>query len=776
MIDPGRLKLNKRCTVILIFFILCAVGLAARLFYLQVICFDQYQSSTVKQYTRETTIEAKRGTIYDRNRKVLAISTTVERVFISPNTIPNKTVAAYIEEKVSKIRGSEEQKDERTRLFSLFTDTTLTVAQDIAKDLSAILDVDESIILEKAAKTNRADETVKKQVELEVTAQIKKIVAEKGYGNFVHFSEESKRYYPYGSLASHVIGFCGTDGYGLYGIEAYYNTLLTGENGKIISARDGKGNEMASKYQTYIDATDGTSIMTTIDWTCQSILEKYLQEALEENQAGNRVCGLIMDVKTGEILAMSTKPDFDLNDPYTLDAISQSLLDAFEGSQEEKNAYYKTLLYELWKNKNITELYEPGSTFKIITSAMVLEENLVSSTETFYCRGSIRIPGLAQPIHCHKLAGHGTETFAQAISNSCNPVFVTMSQRLGKDLFYKYYKAFGYTETTGVDILGETGNLFFDMNTYSSVDAAVASFGQNFKVTPLSHLRAICAVANGGYLVTPHILKATLDKNGNILENYNTESARQVVSTENCEILWEYLYQSVEGGGNKNAAVKGYKIAAKTGTSVKTEKTTNEKKYYIASCVAFAPADNPEIAIVVIVDEPVGEYYGSLTSAPYAAKIFAEVLPYLGVESSYTEEERQSIGVSVSDYAGKSLTWSSSDLEKKGMNYEVVGNGDTVVEQSPAYGTSLTAGSKVVLYTEEGLKADTATVPKVIGMTAAAANKALTNAGLNIAISDGTMKSVEGAIAIKQSVAAGEKVTPGTVVTVEFRHYDNISD
>ncbi|MBR3836510.1 MAG: PASTA domain-containing protein [Clostridia bacterium] len=776
-LQAGRLSLNKRGSFVMFFFILCGILLAVRLFFLQIVDFDQYQSNTVNQYTKETVIQAKRGTIYDRNMKVLAISTTVERVFISPNTIPDQTVAEYVETLVEKIDDPEDKKEERTHLLSQFENTSLTVAQDITNELSTRLGVDPAMIKEKIAKDHRADETIKKQVELEDTAEIKKMVAAKHYGGMIHFSEESKRYYPYSSLASHIIGFTGTDGYGLSGVEAYYNNLLSGENGKIVSAKDGVGNEMSTKYDSYIDAVDGSDVMLTVDWTCQSILEKYVTEALEDSQARNRVAGIIMDVNTGEILGMATKPDFNLNDPYTLDAVSQALLDAYVETEElPKSKYRSNLLNELWKNKAVTELYEPGSTFKIITSAMVLEENLVSATENFRCTGYIRIPGLAQPIHCHKLAGHGNLTFEGALGFSCNPFFVVMSQRLGKDLFYKYYRAFGYNETTEVDIYGETSNLFFNMDTYSSVDAAVAAFGQNFKITPISHLRAICAVANGGYLVTPHVLKASLDEEGNVVENYATETKRQVVSTENCEVIWEYLYRSVEDqGGNRNAAVPGYKIAAKTGTSTKTEKSKDEK-FYVASCVAFAPADDPEVAVIVLVDEPVGNYYGSTVAAPYVAKILSEVLPYLGVEPEYTEEDKASLGVAISEYVGRSLTYASSNLQGLGLNFEVVGGGSNVVAQSPAAGSKVSGGGKVVLYTEEGLNTPSVTVPNVVGLSASAANRALINAGLNIEIASGTLSSVEGATAMKQSIAAGEVVLPGTVVTVDFRHYNGVTD
>jgi len=776
-LHPGRLKLNQRCTIVLLVFILCGTLLASRLFYLQIISFDKYHSDTISQYTKETVILAKRGTIYDRNMKVLASSTTVERVFISPNTIPDLSVSAYVESVVESIKDSDKKREERARLLSCFSDTSISVAQDIAKELSSYLGVDESAILEKAAKKHRADETVKKQVDLEITAEIKKMVADKKYGSMIHFSEESKRFYPYYNLASHILGFTGTDGYGLSGVEAYYNELLSGENGRIISAKDAKGNALSSKYESYIDAVDGSNLMLTVDWTCQGILEKYLQEALEDSDAQNRVAGIIMNVKNGEILGMATKPDFDLNDPFTLDAVSEALLDAFSGTEEEKNAYRVQLLNELWKNKAVTELYEPGSTFKIITSAMVLEENLVSTTENFRCVGYIKIPGLKEPIHCHKRSGHGVLQFEGALGFSCNPFYVTMSQRLGKDLFYKYYRAFGYTETTGVDIYGEASNLFFQLSTYSSVDAAVASFGQNFKVTPISHLRAICAVANGGYLVTPHVLKAVVDENGAILENYETEVSRQVISTENCEIIWDYLRRSVsETGGNRNAGVQGYKIAAKTGTSVKTEKSQGDKKYYVSSCVAFAPADDPEIAVILLVDEPVGSYYASVVSSPYVSKILSEILPYLGIKPEYTDEELAEMGTLIPDYVGKSLAYASSHLQEKKIKTKIVGNGTHVVAQSPAAGSTITSEGQVILYTEEGLTKATVTVPKVVGMSALAANRALINAGLNIEISKGTISSVLDATAIKQSIAPGEKVLPGTVIVVDFLQNGDVTD
>ncbi|MBQ3074492.1 MAG: PASTA domain-containing protein, partial [Clostridia bacterium] len=542
---------------------------------------------------------------------------------------------------------------------------------------------------------------------------------------------------------------------GTTGIEKYYDEYLRGQNGDLLYETDLVGKEIEGSVATYIPAEDGYNVQLTIDYGIQELVESALKKTAETYSPTSAEC-IVLDVNTFEILAMANYPSYDLNDVPRNDA---------------------ELLNSLTRNRLVCDIYEPGSTFKIITSAMVMEENLVSATESFKCTGAIKIPGLDKPIHCHKRQGHGNLTFEGALGYSCNPFFVTMSQRLGKDRFYKYYKAFGYNETTEVDIYGEARNLFFNLDTYSGVDAACAAFGQNFKVTPISHLRAICAVANGGYLVTPHVLKASLDEDGNIVENYGTEVKRQVISTENCKVIWDYLYRSVsEEGGNRNAAVPGYKVAAKTGTSTKTEKSQGGAKYYVASCVAFAPADQPEVAVIVIVDEPVGSYYGSTVAAPYVAKILSEVLPYLGVEPEYTEEDKASLGTAIADYKGKTLTTATNNLQTLGLQVKTVGNGSHVVAQSPVAGTMLSQNSTVVLFTEEGLNTPTCTVPNVVGLSAAAANKAIINAGLNINIATGTLESVSGATAMKQSIAAGEAVLPGTVITVDFRHYSGATD
>lgn len=773
--NAGRLLIVRRSAWVFAIIVLCSALLIGKLVEIQIVNYDQYRSDSISQLTYEVEIGAKRGTIYDCNMKTLAVSSTVERIFISPNTIPNMSVEEYIQNRVDHAAENQKKNMEKA-LREAFDDYTISIKEDIANELSSLLGVEKSMVLEKANKTNRADETIKKKVELDEATPVREMVADKLYGRYIHFVEEAKRYYPYGDLASHVIGFVNADDNGVMGVEAYYDDILKGVPGKIVSAKDGVGGEMSSKYESYVSAQDGTDIMVTLDWTVQRIVEKHLQTALEETRAQNRVVGIVINVKDGSILASSVKPDYDLNSPYSLDEASLELLNKFSGTQEEKNKYETELLYSLWKNKAITELYEPGSTFKQITAAMVLEEELVRVDETFTCYGSLRIPNYQSPIHCHRRAGHGVLTFAGALQQSCNPVFIKMSERLGNDLFYKYYQAFGYTSKTGIDLQGETSNYFFDLNTFSNVDLAVASFGQNFKVTPISHLSAICSIANGGYLVTPHVLSAKLDENHNVLEQYNAAPKRQIISTETAKTLWTILEGAVESGGAKNAAVQGYRIAAKTGTSTKTEISTDDKKYYIASCVAFAPADDPEVAVMTIVDEPVGDYYGGVVAAPIASRILSEVLPYLGIDPQYSDEELESIGKTVGNYVGRSTGTAQNLIKELGLEYKVVGKGSKVISQTPQAGTQLSGNGVVVLYTDAQSAEETVIVPDVIGMTAANVNKKIINSGLNLEIVDGNLSMMEGAIAISQSIAPGEKVAPGTVISVRFRHVDGMTD
>ncbi|MBR6530420.1 MAG: PASTA domain-containing protein [Clostridia bacterium] len=769
--NVGKLLLYRKCKVVFVVFLLIASMLLSRLVQIQLVDFEKYQSGVIDQYTTETTLSAKRGNIYDRNMMTLAVSATVERVFVSPDTVPDMTVAEYIENKVDAISDSKKKAEKRQKLTAAFSDKTITVAEDIANELSTILGVEKADILNKLAKKNRKDETIQNRVELEVTDRIREMMAAKEYSRYIHFAEQTKRYYPYGSLASHIIGFTNSSEEGIYGVEAYYEERLKGVPGKVLTAQNALGDDMAFKHETYVEAKDGDNLLLTLDRSVQHVLEKYLQNAFEESHPNNRVCGIVMDVNTGEIYAASTKPDYDLNSPYTLDATSQAIYDAFTGTEEEKTKKKQELLYQLWKDKNVSEIYEPGSTFKIITAAMCLEEGVAKTADSFYCSGSVVVPYTQEKINCHKLEGHGKETFEEALWNSCNPAFVTVSSRLGRDLFVKYYEAFGYTSRTGIDVTGETNNYFFP--SFSIMDLAVSSFGQNFKVTPISHLAAVAACVNGGYLVTPHVLKGVVDDDGNLLETYDTSAKRQVISEETSNALRTYLRGCVEHGGAKNTYVQGYSVGAKTGTSVKTEiKAQTGETFYIASTVAFAPVENPQVAVLIIVDGLTvnQSFYGGTVAAPIASDVLMEILPQLGVEAQYSDDDVDAIGRSVPNLRGYNVDDAGVKLKDAGFTYRIVGTGYNVRSQVPAAGTYLTKGGQVVLYTDTTEPEATVTVPNVLGLSASRAAETLINNGLNIEIVDSTMTQAAGASAVTQSPGEGAVVPRGTIVSVTFRH------
>ncbi len=729
-------------------FALIAVVLCGRLWYLQIVEADKYKQGAFEQYTTEIPISAKRGTIYDRNMTALAVSATVETVFISPYEIANQ---------------NDNKKPEK------MVDIPAKKAE-IADFLSVTLEVDRQMILDRMEKTNSKYQVIKKKVERDVCDKIREFINDNDIVG-IHLEEDVKRFYPYGNLASHVIGFTNSANTGIYGVESFYESYLKGNSGKIVTAQNAKGHDMPFKYESYIEAENGTNVVLTIDWQIQSILEKNLEIALRDNKAKNRVFGIVMDVNTGEILAMSTKPDYDLNSPYTLDALSEAKLNAFSGTEEEQNTYRKELLEGLWKNKAITETYEPGSTFKLITSAMALEENVVSTNDTFFCSGQKKIAGWSQPIKCHKAGGHGSENFEEGLQNSCNPVFMEVAERIGKEKFYDYFEAYGFTEKTGIDLAGEVSSIYHtDLSLFNQVELAVYSFGQTFRITPIQQIAGVSAVANGGKLLKPHVVKALVDDEGNIVKSYDTTLVRRVNSEETSELIMTYLMNGINMGSTKNAYVKGYKIAAKTGTS---QKRDQEGNYYIGSCAAFAPADDPQIAILVGIDEPTnGDYYGGVIAAPVVSSVLTEVLPYLNIEPTLTEEEAATLDVAVADYRGLAVDSAKTLASNSGFRTKVMGSGNVVTEQLPRYGGKIPAEGVVILYTDNITPSESVTVPDVTNYLPAQANRTLINAGLNIRMEGAYREDVEGAIAVKQTPAAGTVVKPGTVVEVEFRHMD----
>lgn len=737
--------IKSRSTVIVIVLILLWSVIVGRLFYYQVINHKKYQQSVADQVQRTSTVSAERGEILDKNNVVLATNISVWRVFISPVDIKDSSQASFI-----------------------------------ARHLSELLDVDYDTILSRAMRENRADETVKRNVEKDEADKVLAFIEENDLKKQVHLEATTKRYYPYDSLAANVIGFMGTDG-GSYGVELQYDTYLKGTPGRYITAKNGLGMDMPFKYESYVEAENGYDVITTIDMRIQQLLEKQLKLSYEESGSGGGVTGIVMDVNTGGILAMGQYPTYNLNSPGTL---TEELVKKLEGlelvpdSEDYKNKQNE-LLYSSWNNKAVSWLYEPGSTFKVITASMALEENLVTPTETFTCVGYVRVPGYSAPVHCHKRTGHGTMTFAVGLQQSCNPTLVNIGQRIGSDTFYDYFTAYGYTDKTGIDLRGEASGLYVNRNGLNIVELSVYSFGQTFKTSPIQQISAISAVANGGYVVTPHVLDKVVDSKGNVVRSYETNVKRQVISEDTAKYLSTILEEGVSGnGGAKNAYVLGYKVAAKTGTSQKRDiLDENGQSYlYVGSCVAYAPADDPQIAVLIVCDEPDGTIYGSMVAAPYISNLLEEVLPYMGIESSYNEDEQKRAHVQVWDFTGYTVESAIMNARNLGLTYEFVGEGPEVVSQVPPGGSSvLMSTGKVIFYLGSAKPEDSQqiTVPGVIGQTASVVNRTLTNAGFNIKI-DGALNFDEGvgAKAVAQSPAPGELVPKGTVVTVEFRHTD----
>ena len=701
--------------------------------------------------TTQSAVNAERGTIYDKNGNILATNITTYRIFISPSSILNNQKEA-----------NEDGLD-------------INYAEHISSGLSRILSLDYDTVYKQTTYTKYLDRTIAKNVMDEKADEVRAFINDNGYHNMIYLQATSTRYYPNSSLASSVIGFTNSEGTGLYGLESFYDKVLAGEDGYYVTARDSFGNEMPYEYESYIPAQNGGNLTTTIDTYIQSALEEQLLATVAECGAQNRACGIVVNVKTGAILAMATVPGYDLNDPWTLnDYYSQFLLeDGYAEGSEEYSAAHRDYLLDMWRNKAVSDSYIPGSTFKVISSAAALTENKVKlEGDSVFCGGSLRLFG--HTIHCHETDGHGILSFAQGLVQSCNVWFMTIGERLGITAFYDYFRSFGYLEKTGIDLPGEASSIIKTQNSMTGLDLAIYAFGQNFNITPIQHAMAIAAVANGGYLIEPYLVEKITDENGNVTYQHESEIKRQVISRDVCEKLGVILEEGVSGdGGAKNVYVAGYKIAAKTGTSEKkgTEIRVENVKPYICSCVAFAPADDPEIAVLIMVDEPSqGVLYGSVIAAPYMGALLETVLPYIGIEKDISQDN----SVKVPYLTGMNID--DAILAAEGYEYEVIvkGDGDTVTNQVPRPNATIDRTNKVItLYTGNAPEEQSVTVPNLIGKGAFAANQIIVNANLNICI-EGTDNylSGSGAVVVEQSIAPGTKVSPGTVITVTFRYLD----
>ncbi len=732
-----RISLN-RIKLILLVFALCATYLLFAVFKLDYLNYDYYKNKTYDQITTTSPLKAKRGAIYDSEMNILAATKTEWRIFVSTRDI----------KKESK-------------------ETGIDYAAIISKKLSEILSLDEGKLYDKIKKSNVLDVTIKKGANEEEYKNIMKLITEHKLENLIFTEAQTTRYYPEGSMAAHVLGFTGSDNQGLYGLEYQYNSTLAGKDGYYVYAKDANGNTLYTEYSSYFPAEDGNSIVTTINSYVQCELEAVLEKIRVEQQVGNRVCGIVMDTKTGAVLAMATSSPFDPNSPFELDSASLEKL-ASSGFSEESDAYkeYKTsLMQTMWANKCVSETYEPGSTFKIVTVAAALQSGAATMSDTFSCRGYHDVGG--RRIKCHKVNGHGVGfTLAYGLQMSCNPTMMTIADRVGAEKFYEFVEAFGYFEKTGIDLPSEAGTIFHQKQNIGSTELATASFGQRFKVSIISQLTAIAAVANDGVLVTPYVVEKIIDSNGNIVSEHQPEERRRVISSEVAKEISKVLTEGVDGdGGAKNAAVDGYAVAAKTGTSQKFDILDENGNSYlrIGSTVAYAPSDSGGIAAIIVVDEPMGTVkYGSVVAAPYISELFTKILPELEYESS-----KEEVNISVADCIGMNKDDAASELTKLGLAYEIVGNGEKIISQTPSGGDIITGSlSKVILYTESA-GSEFVNVPALSGLDAYTASINAIGAGLNIKF-EGIKEAApsQSYIVIKQSIPLGARVARGSVITL----------
>lgn len=784
MADKPTIQMKIRTNYFILGFILIFVVLIiGRLFKLSVLDNKFYQEKANADHFGSISISANRGAIYDTNGVILAQSATVYKVFMDPDLFRSE-----IAKKDEEVKAQQKQVAKGELPAGTVIKTAEEVQNDVIEYLAEQLEIEVSKI-EEAMNKDSQYQVLKTQVEKPAADNIIAFMDENDI-NSIQIEEDTKRYYPQDELAAAVIGFTNADGDGQYGLEYQYDEYLSGIDGKVISAKDANGNEMPYRYSKTYEAQDGNSLYLTIDRTLQYSLEKNLEEIVSQFEIEDRACGIIMNAKTGAILAMATAPGFDLNNPSDVDDLqiaqtaqdlgflniekndvikkdtAKSLLDTL--TEKQYTDAYVAAREQQWKNKAITELYIPGSVFKVVTSSAALEESAVKTSDTFDCTGAVTVYEGTQPIHCWKTSGHGTQTFVEAITNSCNPAFIEIGRRLGADKFFDYFKAYGLTEKTGIDLPAESTSIYQGLDGMGPVELASCSFGQTNKVTPIEMITAYAAVINGGNLVTPYVVSKIVDNDGNVVLTNERTVKRQVISEETSRIMSETLEQVAIGNG---AYIKGYHVGGKSGTSEKLDEyagTDEDPMRYVASYCCFAPAGDPEIIMLIMADEPMsGEYYGSKIAVPCSRKVMEEILPYLGYYPEYTDEEAKNMDVQVPFVEDKKVEEAKQALDAKGLTYQVVGEGDTVCGQMPISGSTVAQGGTVILYTQKNYTQEEAEVPDLTGYSLTDANYLLTTAGLNL-IAGGASTDSDSAVVMAQSVAAGTKVAKGTVIELTF--------
>ena len=737
--------------------VFCA-AVIVRLFVVSVVDNSKYEGMANNYHFGTMTLSANRGAIYDANGTALAWSATVYNIYIDP-TLYREEMKSIEDANDKKKSAAEEENETADNLVDV--DQLKTSITNFLSEKLGLKTEEVEASFEKDGRYYVLQTQVEKNVTDEITAYFEKLNL-----SFIGTEATTRRYYPQNELAAAVIGFTNGDGDGQYGLEYQYDDYLSGVDGRVISAQAANGEEMPYRYSTTYDAEDGDSLYLTLDTTIQYYLEKSLAEMVEKFEVKERACGVIMNPKTGAVYAMATYPTFDLNNPSEIydTKTAQELAALPEG---EYSTAYATARETQWKNKVISEISYPGSTFKIVTTADAFEENLINmETDSFYCSGQVQVADAL--IHCSNTAGHGAQTFTQALTNSCNPAFIEIGQRIGIDKFSYYFEGFGLAEKTGIDLPGEAVSYSVTGDDMTIVDLASAAYGQCNKVTAMELVTAYSAAINGGYMVTPHVVDHVVDSNGNIVLQNETEVKRQIVSEETSAIVREQLEAVVNNNPSHNAYIQGYRIGGKSGTAEKLDTSTADDRQHVASYCCFAPADDPEVIMLIMADEPNKEigYYGSQVVVPYARDIMEEILPAMGFYPEYSDGEDTDSTVTVPYLQSADITSAESTLAQLGLTYEVVGDGTTVASQSPSTGTSVTKGGKVILYTEVGGNSgDTIEVPNLVGMTAAEVNETMTYYDLNYAIV-GSSASESGALVQYQSEEAGTVVPRGTAITL----------
>lgn len=737
-------RLNIFVSLILLVF---ATYVVVSLFDASISRSEELQALANSNQFKSVSIAANRGSIYDTNGQILAQSATVYNIILDPTVFRQKN---YSDEQINMLS---------MKLYELFG-----------------VEKDEFIKKTQVTQSGARYQKLAVRVEKPDADTLMEFLSENGISTAAIYTEQStRRYYPQNDLAASVIGFLNGDGDGAYGIEAYYDDYLAGVDGRIISARDAQGEEMPYKYEKTYDAQNGNSLYLTLDMTLQHYAEKELREAVSEHNPENRSCAIIMNCKTGAILAMATVPGFDLNNPAEIYDESKALyLDELlaSGDKEAYNLEYATLREQQWKNKAITELYFPGSVFKVITGSAAIEEKLIDPYKSsFYCQPT-NIADIE--FNCWAKYSHGSQTFAEAMTHSCNPAFIQIGEALGSDLFSDYYEAYGFTGKTGIDLPGEAKtSIYYERDRLGPVELASSSFGQTNKVTPIQMITAYAAAVNGGYLVTPYVVDKIVDENGTVVKDVEPNVRRQVICEETSAVMRETLESVVNNNGGGNSYIQGYRIGGKSGTSEKQDENNAEERddLYVSSYVGFAPADDPEIIMLVMVDRPTGaDYYGSIVAAPVVTDVFTQALPYLGYLPQYTEEEYENMPIAVQALDGLSVEMARQRLESDGLKYHIIGTGDKVVGQTPTRGNSIPRGGTVVLYTEADYKEEFVEVPNVIGKSVSETNKLLVDAGLNVKVSGASKR--EDATVLMQNWEEGCIVPRGTIVEVTFAVHD----